>query len=198
MGQCSSWWYASPPKVSWQGCNSRIFAAGHSDGAMKLLQHFQVHNLNKEVRAMNLPSDSPNHISTRWRTKLISNEDPNWIHKTLGIYALFHFAIRISIALFGNDPAAGLDSNFGKGASILGITSLLPHLLLSYSSLIFKTVPRERVVGKPMIWKEKRWHSILFGTRSILCSSFAWMSVRFDHRELWRTISLTSTCLYLP
>ena len=144
---------------------------------------------------MNLPSDSPNHISTRWRTKLISNEDPNWIHKTLGIYALFHFAIRISIALFGNDPAAGLGSNFGKGASILGITSLLPHLLLSYSSLIFKTVPRERVVGKPMIWKEKRWHSILFGTRSILCSSFAWMSVRFDHREPWRTISLISTCL---
>jgi len=68
--------------------------------------------------------------------------------------------------LFG-DPAAGLGT---RGHPWFSIACLVPHGLLSLSSLIFHTVPKERVVGKPMIWQEFRAHNILFGVRSVLAS----------------------------
>jgi hypothetical protein len=40
------------------------------------------------------------------------------------------------------------------------VIARLPHAVLSLSSLIFESVPRERVIGKPMIWQEFRLHNI--------------------------------------
>lgn len=172
-----------------------FFAAGHSNEAIQMLNSFRI-SASTEIGILSDQS-IPNKWSTlsRWKSKLVSREDPQWIHKTLGIYALLHFAFRVAQLMFGKDPAAGFGTNLGKGASILTMACLVPHLLLSCSSLIFDTVPKERVVGKPMIWKENRWHSILFGTRSIVCSALAWLSVKFQHAEPWRTISITGTCL---
>jgi len=126
----------------------------------------------------------------RWKSKLVTQEDPQWIHKSLGIYSLAHFLYRISIMMFGRDPAAGMGSNMGTATPTLwALVSLLPHWLLSCSLLIFDTVLRERVVGKLMIWKENRWHSILFGIRSIVCAALAWFSVRMQHVQPWRRMA---------
>lgn len=173
-----------------------FFAADHSQQAIKLLESFQI-NAEKEKEPTTAITSNNKNILKRWKSKLVSREDPFWIHKGLGIYALLHFIFRLVSALFGADPAAGMGSNLRSGqASIVGgLVCLIPHLLLSYSSLIFNTVPRERVVGKPMIWKESRWHSIVFGSRSIFCSVFCWLSIRYQHAQPLRTFCILGTSL---
>eukprot|EP00527_Entomoneis_sp_CCMP2396_P004876 CAMPEP_0198140122 /NCGR_PEP_ID=MMETSP1443-20131203/3334_1 /TAXON_ID=186043 /ORGANISM="Entomoneis sp., Strain CCMP2396" /LENGTH=360 /DNA_ID=CAMNT_0043802455 /DNA_START=63 /DNA_END=1142 /DNA_ORIENTATION=- len=185
-------------KFHGKNATAGFYAAGHSDEAIQLLERFQIKEMDdEEPRTIEIKEETSKKTRTltRWKAKLVSREDPLWVHKTLGIYSLLHFIYRVTKAIFGKDPSAGLGGNLGQGASVLAIGYLVPHLLLSCSSLIFDTVPRERVVGKPMIWKENRWHSILFGTRSIICSCFAWLSIRFQHAEPWRTISVAGTCL---
>jgi len=126
-----------------------------------------------------------------WRTKLFTQEDPKGIHKLLGVYVLLHFAYRvIGKSLFSSDPSAGLGSRCGKGASLLPIVCVIPHGMLSLSSLIFHTVPRERVVGKPMIWQEFRAHNIIFGVRSVVCTVLAWASYFFSNTPTWRRVAI--------
>jgi hypothetical protein len=114
------------------------------------------------------------HRLSRVRHKLFTREDPIGIHKYLGIFCLINFIGRFSQMLFG-DPAAGLGT---RGHPWFAIACLIPHGVLSLSSLIFDTVPRERVVGKPMIWQEFRVHNILFGIRSVLSSLTAALAIR--------------------
>ena len=102
----------------------------------------------------------------RIRHKLFTREDPIGVHKYLGVFCLLNFIGRYRQMLF-TDPAAGLGT---LGHPWFAIACLIPHGLLSVSSLIFHTVPKERVVGKPMIWQEFRAHNILFGVRSVLTS----------------------------
>lgn len=87
-----------------------------------------------------------------WRLKLFTREDPQNVHKVLGVYSLAHFLYRIVRMLFF-DPAAGLTGRapVSKAGFALAVASVVPHGLLSMSSLIFHTVPRERVVGRPMV-----------------------------------------------
>ena len=56
--------------------------------------------------------------------------------------------------MYFGDPSAGYGTWLGKGARIGPVLCLIPHALLSLSILIFHTVPRECVVGKPMIWQD--------------------------------------------
>ena len=194
--------------------------AAHSHLAYEMLEQFEVVTdsnfvTNAEVMSLNtaisitegqkeknLVGDSPDdtvspnnqvQATTRrrplWRTKLFTVEDPRGIHKTLGVYVLLHFAYRIANILFG-DPSAGLATRCGKGPALLPILCVVPHALLSLSSLIFHTVPRERVVGKPMIWQEFRAHNIIFGVRSVVCTILAWASYYFHHTPFWRSTAL--------
>lgn len=92
--------------------------------------------------------------------KLTTNEDPQFIHKSLGIICLvnflyqFYHLFRYGFMNLENNPRAPL---------IFTI-----HGILSLSSFIFH-VPRNRHKGLPMIYKEFRLHSILFALRSVLC-----------------------------
>jgi len=88
--------------------------------------------------------------------------------------------------LFG-DPAAGLGT---RGHPWFSILCLIPHLLLSVSSLIFDTVPRERVVGKPMIWQEFRVHNILFGARSVLTALATALAIKWGNGPTIRRIAI--------
>ena len=130
----------------------------------------------------------------RWMQKLFTKEDPIGVHKFLGVFVLLHFAFRYMQMLFG-DPSAGLGTRLGKGASILPALCLVPHGLLSLSSLIFHTVPRERVVGKPMIWQEYRAHNIAFGVRSVVTAFLGWLAIFKGNSILWRRIAVTGCCL---
>jgi hypothetical protein len=59
------------------------------------------------------------------------------------------------------------------------------------SSLIFRTVPRQRVVGRPVIWQEFRVHNIAFGLRSVAAAALCALSVRYP---AFRTAAVRASC----
>ena len=93
--------------------------------------------------------------------KLVTREDPNFIHKVLGFSCLINFIYQFShLFRYGrmnlrNNPYAPL--------------LIMLHGLLSFSSFIFH-VPLNRHKGLPMIYKEFRLHSIIFALRSVVCA----------------------------
>lgn len=120
-------------------------AAGHSKKAYEMLKDFAVQP--SSVATTPAPAgDIP-----RWRKKLFTKEDPIGVHKYLGVYVLLHFIFRFG-QMYVGDASCGLGTRLGKGPSVWPALCLVPHALLSLSSLIFHTVPRERVIGMPMIW----------------------------------------------
>jgi len=153
-------------------------AAAHSNHAVEMLKEFEILSSDDvdQVRDVNLQVGAKMSKKPRWRTKLFTKEDPIGIHKYCGIFVLLHFAFRYFQMLFG-DPSAGFGSRLGKGPALYAPFCLIPHTILSLSSLIFHTVPKERVVGKPMIWQEFRVHNILFAMRSILATLLTWGSL---------------------
>jgi Cytochrome b5-like Heme/Steroid binding domain len=170
-------------------------AAGHSNHAMEMLKDFEVVSSPQEQHARSAVSTHGSSEDTktcpvvllsrkqpRWRMKLFTKEDPIGIHKYCGVFVLLHFAFRFYHMLFG-DPSAGFGGRLGKGPAIYAPLCLIPHAMLSLSSLIFHTVPKERVVGKPMIWQEFRVHNIAFAMRSILATLFTWLSLSMSHNS---------------
>lgn len=129
-------------------------AVGHSETATAILRDFSLGSTEDVLSpAANDPA-SPRLTGAKkmnWRSKLFTKEDPIGLHKCCGIYALLHFMYRYIQAIFG-DPSTGFGTRRGLGPDPFSLLLVLPHALLSMSSLIFHTVPRERVVGKPMIW----------------------------------------------
>jgi hypothetical protein len=133
----------------------------------------------------------------RWRVKLFTKEDPVGVHKYLGVFVLLHFIFRFYQMLF-TDPSAGLGTRLGRGPSWIPLACLLPHGLLSLSSLIFHTVPQHRVVGKPMIWQEYRVHNIAFGLRSVVTAALCAWTIRSGNTPLvrrWAVRLSGLTCL---
>ena len=179
-------------------------AAHHSNHAVALLQDFGIPEENgdtdktKDPTALAVVPSSHAVVSTRprWRTKLFTREDPNGVHKYLGIFCLWHYLFRYTQMLWGADVAAGWGSRLGRGVHAGPWLCLLPHALLSASSLMFQTVPRDRVVGQPMIWQEFRAHNIVFGLRSVLATVWAGGHVSYPQLEQQRAWVLASvgTC----
>ena len=177
-------------------------AAGHSQAAYEMLKDFLVVPQGGDdgfiINAFNHPIHDPIHtVATnkpRWRAKLFTKEDPIGIHKYAGVFVLLHYVFRFGQLYFG-DVSAGFGSRNGKGASLVAPLCLIPHVLLSLSSLIFHTVPRERVVGKPMIWAEFRVHNIAFACRSALVTFLAWLSIAKNHAPVWRRFCVTTASL---
>ena len=99
-------------------------------------------------------------FKTRNLFKLVTREDPNFIHKFFGLSCLVNFIYQFSyLALYGRMNLAD---------NIHTPILLMIHGGLSLSSLIFH-VPLNRHKGAPMIYKEFRLHSIVFALRSVLC-----------------------------
>jgi Cytochrome b5-like Heme/Steroid binding domain len=130
-------------------------------------------------------------LRSRLKRKLFTKEDPIGIHKYLGVFVLLNYAGRYRQAYFG-DVCAGLGS---RGHPWFALACLIPHALLSASSLIFHTVPKERVVGKPMIWQEFRVHNILFGLRSVVTAMAASLSIAHGNTPLARQVAISVSCL---
>jgi hypothetical protein len=164
-------------------------AAHHSMQAVALLQQFRI--LEREENDVVVPDVTPvtTTPSHRWRAKLMTHEDPLGVHKVLGIFCLGHFVFRFAQMLWW-DMAAG----WGHGCRVGPWLCLLPHALLSTSSLIFATVPRDRVVGKPMIWQEFRAHNIVFGLRSVLTTVLAGLHVRYPPLARQYVAASAGTC----
>jgi len=180
-------------------------AAAHSHRAYEMLEQFKISpdpaaaaaaaaTTAVATVATAIPATSTAKTILRWRQKLFTKEDPRGFHKTMGIFVLLHFFFRYSQMYF-SDPSCGLGMRMGKGPSIVPALCLVPHALLSLSSLIFHTVPKERIVGKPMIWQEYRIHNIAFGVRSVVTSLLAWLSIYKAHAPIWRRTAVWGSCV---
>lgn len=171
-------------RLNGKNATNAFISSGHSENALNMLEHFIIHDQHQlsvtpsvnEVYDSPLLDDTSTGLITlkRIRNKLFTKEDPG-IHKYCGVFVLLHFAYRFYQSYFG-DPFGG----FGKDSSMKVLLCLVPHITLSLSSVIFRTVPKERVVGKPMIWREFRAHNIIFAMRSIICTCFAWQAMHYQ------------------
>lgn len=100
--------------------------------------------------------------------RLITNEDPFNIYKTLGSLTLTHFIYRFYQCLrlpnytFGFNPINPWTHVW-----------IFLHMALSGTSLLFH-IPINRVKMAPVIWSEFRLHSILFAYRSLIILWFQW------------------------
>lgn len=93
--------------------------------------------------------------------KLITKEDPYFLHKSMGIFSLLHFFYQFGCFAY-------------YGQMYLHWITILPHIFLHVSSFIFHVLDKRPVsdgnkIVKKMamfIWEELRIHSMLFGCRS--------------------------------
>ena len=96
--------------------------------------------------------------------RLLTSHDPYHIHAILGILALCHYLWRISKWHMGGIA-------FSVPPSAWDVLCVTIHGWLPLASL-FLHVPNVRNKENPMIWKEFRMHSIIFGLRHVLgCSA---------------------------
>jgi cytochrome b involved in lipid metabolism len=185
-------------KFHGKNATKAFHAAGHSPEAYRLRESFIVNRHDEPFLLSSTRDDdtksnaSPTScaVSTRKRVrqKLFTKEDPG-VHKYLGIYVLGHFLYRYAKALSAKDPTALL----GTATPVpIMLCFLLPHAMLSLSSFLFH-VPAERVVGKPMIWKEYRGHNIVFAFRSIVCVILASVGLAFGHIRGVRQVTMIAS-----
>jgi hypothetical protein len=111
--------------------------------------------------------------------RLFTNEDKFNFHKILGTYCLLHFGYRLFLlSIYGN-------MFFNYGYNYL---SIIPHFILSISSLIFK-ISKSRVSNNAIIYEELRLHNIVFTTRSIVCFYLLY----FNYHIVFRMIACILT-----
>ena len=84
-------------KYSKKNATEQFYATGHSEEAIRLLQSFQI-NQSQIENVQEIRSEKS--LFNRWKSKLVSHEDPYWIHKSLGIYSLCIFIFRCTTAMF--------------------------------------------------------------------------------------------------
>lgn len=99
------------------------------------------------------------------KKKLITKEDPIYLHKTLGLFALCHFLYRYAYVL----PKYG---NLGFNGTWFDHFSIFMHLALSCSSIIFEVIA-QRIFNKPLIiYEEYRLHTMIFTLKAT--SIYVW------------------------
>mmetsp|Transcript_12514 Transcript_12514/g.43791 ORF Transcript_12514/g.43791 Transcript_12514/m.43791 type:complete len:448 (-) Transcript_12514:214-1557(-) len=99
--------------------------------------------------------------------KLFTKEDPLFLHKIFGLFALLSFVYRYGYVAVRFNTLGFTDGKWGDSLTMLG------HLGLSASSMIFHVLLR-RIMSKPMIiWKEYRAHAIIFTMRCVSVYAFA-------------------------
>eukprot|EP01129_Flabellula_baltica_P003184 TRINITY_DN129_c1_g1_i1.p1 TRINITY_DN129_c1_g1~~TRINITY_DN129_c1_g1_i1.p1 ORF type:complete len:302 (-),score=35.77 TRINITY_DN129_c1_g1_i1:61-966(-) len=104
-----------------------------------------------------------------WISKLFTSEDPQNLHKTLGIVCLVSFLYRyFYLMMYQQVEYLG----FAASTVAFSVFTVLVHFALSASSIIFHVL-KKRIIKKPMIiWEEYRLHSILFTGRACLISLY--------------------------
>lgn len=167
---------------------------GHSPDAYRMLDSFAIDSKRKSNGSTEQSSVYKDKVRIKpprgtWKKKLFTSEDPHNFHKSCGLFVLLNYAYRFYQMYFG-EMTAGFGSRGGLGTNFTAILCLIPHAFLSVSSLIFHSVPKERVVGLPMIWQEFRMHSIIFALRSVVATLASWLSIHFNHDPAVRKLAV--------
>lgn len=113
--------------------------------------------------------------SSRARKGLFTHEDTFNFHKMLGLSCLLSYAYRF--AQVG-------DSDMGFMSSNETLASIVLHMTLSVSSLIFK-IPTKRTLSHYRIWPEYRLHSIVFAWRALLTMLVTWVEGRLGMEPMY-------------
>jgi len=99
------------------------------------------------------------------KRKLVTKEDPLYLHKVFGLSALISFVYRYYY-VYNNEGTLGFDGDW------LDWATLAVHMCLSSSSIIFHVVAK-RLQGRPMvIYEEYRLHAITFTARCFAVYAF--------------------------
>jgi len=104
--------------------------------------------------------------------KLASHEDPYHLHKTLGILSVCSFVYRYGV-MYNRTGTLGFNGTSFDWHT-MGV-----HLFLAASSMIFRSIPLNRIADKPMnIYEEYRQHAIVFTARcySVFAVAVLWSS----------------------
>jgi hypothetical protein len=128
--------------------------------------------------------------SAEWKKQLITKEDPNHYHKTLGILVLISYLFRLYHVIMSTESDMGFASY-----PQYTIPTIILHLALNASSFIFK-IPSKRISSGYRIWPEYRLHSLVF-----LCRNLAFMLLFYIEQHyynskeyhLWNIIIILST-----
>lgn len=98
--------------------------------------------------------------------KLVTKEDPIYLHKILGLFAICSFIYRFYYVF----PLTG---NLGFEGTWFDHFTIFMHIALSVSSLIFHVL-KQRILKRPLvIWEEYRLHAISFTMRGVSAYLFA-------------------------
>jgi hypothetical protein len=81
-------------------------------------------------------------------SKFFTREDKMNVHKIMGLYCIVHYLYRFALALYCMATTGGT-GNGGFDGSILSIITIIPHFILSVTSLFFH-IPAKQA-NKPMI-----------------------------------------------
>jgi hypothetical protein len=107
---------------------------------------------------------------SRWETKLFTNEDPRGIHKILGVYVLLHFPIALLMYF-----ATLLAWEIAEAKDLASLRRSVSPARTLCLSLIFRTVPRERIVGNHDLARIPRSQRCF---RCVpWCQPLAWLSI---------------------
>ena len=91
-------------------------------------------------------------------SRLMTKQDSSNIHKTLGLLSVCSFIYRYGVVYLSQ-------GNLGFDGSFFDRVTMLTHLVLSSSSIIFH-VPKKRLPDKPLvIYEEYRMHAMIFTFR---------------------------------
>ena len=101
--------------------------------------------------------------------KLFTKEDHLNIHKIFGLLSLVHLLIRCYF---------WISCGYMHLDSYITPLTLIPHILLSFSSLFFR-LPDKRNYAYATIYPEFRWHSIIFAMRSIIIVFLFWLGDKY-------------------
>lgn len=141
---------------------------GHSKSADRILSKYLIREgtatITTEIQPT-VPTSAESELDIkRVTSKLITSEDTFHIHKILGVSCLLHFMYRYLHML----PRT---NTLGYGSTrLLDTVTLLLHLVLSYSSMLFHVL-KARIPERPLIiYAEYRLHAMVFTTRGVLIS----------------------------
>ena len=122
-------------------------------------------------------------IKTQNLFKLKTREDNLNFHKLFGVCCLINFIYQFS-NLFRYGKMNLKDNPYTP-------LILIFHATLSLSSFIFH-VPLKRHKGLPMIYKEFRLHSIIFGLRSVICA----LGFYYNHGLFYNIFVINLTMIF--
>jgi hypothetical protein len=105
--------------------------------------------------------------------KLFSSQDPAHVHAIVGVACLVHIIGRIAGTLLFSWE------NMGFNGSVYNLACIVLHVGPNVTSFLFRNVPQRKPLATSAtamaIWKEYRWHSLIFAIRSWCCLLLSWI-----------------------